>query len=247
MMQGMNRRHFLYAALSGVALNACSQPPRPPNIVFVMLDDLGYADFGSYGQKLIRTPRADAFAREGMRFTHAYAGSTVCAPSRCVLMTGKHTGHASVRTNAGTMPLRPEDVTVASMLREAGYATGAFGKWGLGDIRTTGVPWKHGFDEFYGYLHQVHAHSYYPDFLWDNETQVRLTDNEGGKGEATYGGPDRQPDAGFRTPPQRPAVFLLRVLDAAARTLRNAFHSTLRGGAVDGGGKDLRGDGDAGG
>lgn len=181
MMQAMNRRQFLQAALAGASV-ACSQPVRPPNIVFVMLDDLGYADFGCYGQRLIRTPRADAFAREGVRFTDAYAGATVCAPSRCVLMTGKHTGHSSVRTNAGTMPLLATDQTVASVLQRAGYATGAFGKWGLGDIRTDGVPWKHGFDEFFGYLHQVHAHSYYPDFVWDNDRQFKLTGNQDGKG-----------------------------------------------------------------
>jgi len=147
-----------------------------------MLDDLGYADFGCYGSDWIRTPRADAFAKQGVRFTDAYAGSTVCAPSRCVLMTGKHTGHSSVRSNAGTMPIRAADRTVGSALKDAGYATGAFGKWGLGDIRTDGVPWKHGFDEFYGYLHQVHAHSYYPDFIWNNDKQVKLEGNDAGKG-----------------------------------------------------------------
>lgn len=186
MMQAMNRRDFLISAALGAMTASCSQPAsptgHPPNIIFVMLDDLGYGDFGSYGQKLIRTPHADAFAKQGVRFTDAYAGSTVCAPSRCVLMTGKHTGHSSVRTNAGTMPILASDRTVGSALKDAGYATGAFGKWGLGDIRTTGVPWKHGFDEFYGYLHQVHAHSYYPDFLWHNENQVKLSGNQDGKG-----------------------------------------------------------------
>ncbi len=181
-MQTMNRRQFLQASLLGATAASCFKGNRPPNIVFVMLDDLGYADFGSYGQKLIRTPRADAFAKEGIRFTDTYAGSTVCAPSRCSLMTGKHTGHSSVRSNAGTMPLTAEDITVASALKQAGYATGAFGKWGLGDIRTDGVPWKHGVDEFYGYLHQVHAHSYYPDFVWENDRQVKLDGNSEGKG-----------------------------------------------------------------
>ncbi|MCW5964937.1 MAG: arylsulfatase [Bryobacterales bacterium] len=178
----MHRRQFLQAALMGAAATSCAKPSRTPNIIFVMLDDLGYGDFGCYGQKLIRTPRTDAFAKQGVRFTDVYAGSTVCAPSRCVLMTGKHTGHSSIRSNAGTMPLLASDRTVASSLKEAGYATGAFGKWGLGDIRTEGVPWKHGFDEFYGYLHQVHAHSYYPDFVWDNDRQVKLEGNAEGKG-----------------------------------------------------------------
>ncbi|MCC6262298.1 MAG: arylsulfatase [Bryobacterales bacterium] len=179
----MNRRQFLSSgatAAAAMATNAASR--RPPNIVYVMLDDLGYADFGCYGQKLIRTPNVDRFAREGLRFTDCYAGSTVCAPSRCVLMTGMHSGHGSIRTNAGTMPLLASDRTVASALKQAGYATGAFGKWGLGDIRTDGVPWKHGFDEFYGYLHQVHAHSYYPDFLWDNDRRDLLKGNHEGQG-----------------------------------------------------------------
>jgi arylsulfatase A-like enzyme len=183
-MQAMQRRQFLFGSLAAAALSSCSSPPasRPPNIIFVMLDDLGYGDFGCYGQELIRTPHTDAFAQTGVRFTDAYAGSTVCAPARCVLMTGKHTGHSSVRTNAGTMPILPEDQTVATALKQAGYTNGAFGKWGLGDIRTTGVPWQHGFDEFFGYLHQVHAHSYYPDFLWDNDQQMKLEGNHDGKG-----------------------------------------------------------------
>lgn len=168
--------------MAGLGLRGAGATARKPNIVYVMLDDLGYGDFGCYGQKLIRTPHADRFAKEGIRFTDCYAGSTVCAPSRCALMTGRHTGHGSVRTNAGTMPLRPSDRTVTSALKQAGYATGGFGKWGLGDIGTDGVPWKHGFDQFYGYLHQVHAHSYYPEFLWDNDRQHVLNGNEGGKG-----------------------------------------------------------------
>lgn len=183
-MQPMNRRRFLFStsAMTAATMVSGGASHRPPNIVYVMLDDLGYGDFGSYGQKLIRTPNADRFANGGLRFTDCYAGSTVCAPSRCALMTGMHSGHGSVRTNAGTMPLRASDRTVASALKQAGYATGAFGKWGLGDIRTEGVPWKHGFDEFYGYLHQVHAHSYYPDFLWSNDRTDPLKGNHDGKG-----------------------------------------------------------------
>lgn len=178
----MHRRQFLQAALMGAVATSCAKPSRTPNIVFVMLDDLGYADFGCYGQKAHPHSPHRCLAKQGVRFTDAYAGSTVCAPSRCVLMTGKHTGHSSVRSNAGTMPLLASDRTVASSLKEAGYATGAFGKWGLGDIRTEGVPWKHGFDEFYGYLHQVHAHSYYPDFVWENDRQVKLEGNTEGTG-----------------------------------------------------------------
>jgi arylsulfatase A-like enzyme len=162
------RREFL--AGSAAALAA----PRRPNIVFIVLDDLGYGDFGCYGQQYIRTPNTDRFAREGTRFTDFYAGGTVCAPSRCALMTGLHNGHAAIRANAGTVPLRADDRTAAELLHDAGYATGGFGKWGLGDAGSTGTPVKHGFDQFFGYLHQVHAHSYFPDFLWDNDKKFPL-------------------------------------------------------------------------
>jgi arylsulfatase A-like enzyme len=158
-------------------LSATAAAARPPNIVFIMLDDLGYGDVGCYGQEKILTPNIDRLSREGMRFTDCYAGGSVCAPSRSVLMTGFHAGHTSVRANAGTVPLLPGDVTVAQVLQSAGYATGGFGKWGLGDVGTTGVPSKHGFDEFFGYLHQIHAHSYYPEFLWRNEQKYPLPGN----------------------------------------------------------------------
>jgi arylsulfatase A len=154
---------------------------KRPNIIFILGDDLGYGYLGCYGQQKIRTPNIDRLAAEGMRFTQCYAGCTVCAPSRSTLMTGLHTGHTPVRFNGGGDPLMPEDVTVASVLKQAGYATGCFGKWGLGDINTTGVPWKHGFDEFFGYLHQVHAHFYYTHFLYKNDQQFALPGNEGGK------------------------------------------------------------------
>lgn len=155
---------------------------RLPNIVFILLDDAGWGDLGCYGQKLIRTPHIDQVAREGTRFTDCYAGGAVCAPSRSVLMTGYHTGHTAVRANAGTIPLLARDVTIAQLLKKAGYATGGFGKWGLGDAGSDGIPTKHGFDEFFGYLHQVHAHSFYPDFLWDNERKFPLPGNKDGKG-----------------------------------------------------------------
>jgi arylsulfatase A-like enzyme len=150
-----------------------------------MADDLGYSDLGCYGQQIIRTPNIDRAAAEGVRFTNAYAGCTVCAPSRSVLMTGKHMGHTSVRSNPGGVPLLAEDVTVAEVLKGAGYATGMFGKWGLGDIGTDGVPWKHGFDEFFGYLNQVHAHFYYPRFLYRNGNEYPLAGNGNGK-RTTY-------------------------------------------------------------
>ena len=122
-----------------------------PNIIYILVDDLGYGDLGCYGQTRIQTPNIDRMAAEGMRFTDHYAGSTVCAPSRCCLMTGLHTGHAWVRAN-GRLPLRPEDVTVAELLKGAGYTTGIIGKWGLGEAETTGIPNRQGFDHWFGYL-----------------------------------------------------------------------------------------------
>ena len=177
----MTRREFAVLA----SLSAAPARRRPPNIVFILADDLGWGDLGCYGQRWIRTPHLDRLAREGTRFTDAYAGCTVCAPSRSVLMTGYHMGHTSIRANTGGIPLLPEDVTVAEVLREAGYATGCFGKWGLGDIGTDGVPWKQGFDEFFGYLHQIHAHFYYPPYLWDNDRKYYLPGNQDGR-RVTY-------------------------------------------------------------
>ncbi len=152
-----------------------SGAPRP-NIIFILADDLGYGDLGCYGQKLIQTPCLDRLAAEGMRFTQFYAGSTVCAPSRCVLMTGLHTGHCTVRGNADRdrQSLREEDLTVAEFLKQADYTTGLVGKWGLGEEGTPGLPDLQGFDYFCGYLNQTHAHNYFPEFLWRNREQVRL-------------------------------------------------------------------------
>jgi arylsulfatase A-like enzyme len=175
---GLTRRHLLAGAA------AAALRPRP-NIVFILADDLGYGDIGCFGQEKIRTPNIDRLAAEGLRFTDAYAGCTVCAPSRSVLMTGLHAGHTSVRSNPGGTPLLASDFTVASLLRSAGYRTGGFGKWGLGDVGTGGVPSKHGFDRFYGYLNQAHAHFYYPRFLYDNERESPLPGNENG-GRGTY-------------------------------------------------------------
>jgi len=177
----VNRRSFLASLGAVAALPACrpasSAPTRTthtkPNIIFILADDLGYGDLGCFGQKKIQTPNIDRMAAEGLRFTDAYAGSTVCAPSRCCLMTGRHTGHALVRGNA-RVPLRPHDVTVAERLKLAGYATGIIGKWGLGEPNSTGVPNRQGFDHWFGYLNQRHAHNYYPAMLWRNETPVRL-------------------------------------------------------------------------
>jgi arylsulfatase A-like enzyme len=154
-----------------------------PNIVFILADDLGYGDLGCYGQKQIKTPNLDRLAAEGMRFTQCYAGSTVCAPSRAVLLTGLHTGHARIRGNA-KVPLESADVTVAEALQQMGYATGALGKWGLGDAGTSGHPNRQGFAEWYGFLDQTLAHSYYPPALWRNELERPLIRNaDGQKGE----------------------------------------------------------------
>jgi len=179
------RRELLKSAgLGALALTAprrlrgAAQTARPPNVVFIMVDDMGYHDVGCYGSKTIRTPNLDRMAAEGVRFTDAYSGATVCAPARSCLMTGYHMGHTSVRGNSGGIPLRDEDVTVAEVLQKVGYATGGFGKWGLGEVGTAGVAEKQGFDEFFGYYHQVHAHSYYTPYLWRNSRRVPLPGNE---------------------------------------------------------------------
>jgi arylsulfatase A-like enzyme len=164
------------ALLAGLSPTLAAEPARPPNVVLILADDLGYGDLGCYGQQQIQTPRLDRLAAEGTRFTQCYAGSTVCAPSRCCLMTGLHTGHAVIRGNAD-VPLRPQDTTVAEVLRKAGYRTALVGKWGLGEAGTTGTPNQKGFDEFYGYLSQVHAHNYYPDFLWRNTEKEPIPGN----------------------------------------------------------------------
>jgi uncharacterized sulfatase len=155
-----------------VLLSACSDSSGKPNIIFIMADDLGYGHLGCYGQELIQTPNIDRLAAEGMRFTQAYAGCSVCAPSRNTLMTGQHSGHISVRGNGGGVSLLESDTTVAQLLKKAGYRTGLFGKWGLGEAGTAGIPTKKGFDEFFGYLHQLHAQFYYPEFLWWNNQKI---------------------------------------------------------------------------
>src|SRR5215208_6574222 len=185
------RRRRLCVAVSCALLLACvaltrgagaqvrrGKSERPPNIILVVADDLGRGDLGAYGQRFIRTPNLDRMAREGMRFTDAYAPSPVCAPSRASFMTGLHQGHARIRGNMNRdnerVPLRPEDVTVAEVLKGAGYRTGLVGKWGLGEPGTTGVPGRQGFDYFFGYLNQNHAHDYYPEYLWRNDERVTL-------------------------------------------------------------------------
>lgn len=175
---------------------AASEEPRRPNVIYIMADDLGFADLGCYGQKEIRTPHIDRLAAEGRRFLQCYAGSTVCAPSRSTLMTGLHTGHTRVRNNFGIVggvgpqrrvPLRDDDLTVAEVLKKAGYATAITGKWGLGEPGSSGLPNKQGFDEWFGYLNQRRAHSYYPDYIWKNQQKYLLEGNlDGKRGQYTH-------------------------------------------------------------
>lgn len=201
MTANLCRRDFIRACGMGLATVAmlpfaCQKSSRPtPNIIYIMADDLGYGDLGCYGQQQIQTPHIDQLAAEGMRFTDHYAGNTVCAPSRCVLMTGKHTGHAYIRGNRevhpmGQEPLAASEVTVAEVLKQAGYHTGLIGKWGLGAPDSVGIPNRQGFDYFYGYLGQRHAHNYYPEFLFRNQERVPLNntvpnDRQDGAGVAS--------------------------------------------------------------
>lgn len=157
--------------------------PGKPNIIYILADDLGYGDLGCYGQEKFITPNLDQLAREGIRFTRHYSGSTVCAPSRSVLMTGLHTGHTPVRGNRevqpeGQTPLPASTITMAELLKEAGYVTGAFGKWGLGFPGSEGDPVNQGFDRFFGYNCQRYAHRYYPEYLWENEEKYFLEGND---------------------------------------------------------------------
>ncbi len=170
---------LVMAAPAGVAEGAAAGE-RPPNIIFILADDLGYGELGSYGQQKIRTPRLDQLAAEGIRFTQHYSASSVCAPARCALMTGKHSGHSFIRNNSevmpeGQQPLEAAEVTVARLLKQAGYATAAIGKWGLGPVGSEGDPARHGFDLFFGYNCQRQAHSYYPDHLWHNDRRIDLS------------------------------------------------------------------------
>ena len=182
----MKRREFLKAiGIAALATPGCAQNTRriaqskKPNIIYIMIDELGYFELSLMGNKYLETPNVDRMATQGMRFTQALAGGPVCAPTRCVLMTGQHTGHCTVRKNSQVWPMRADDVTVAEVLKKAGYATGGFGKWGCGDRGTTGVPEKHGFDIFFGYYNQTHAHSFFPNYLVRNGEKVPLKGNTG--------------------------------------------------------------------
>jgi arylsulfatase A-like enzyme len=191
MVRSLSRRGFLQVTGAGLTAATLAQhvqlvsrieanePADRPNIIFILADDLGYGDLGCYGQKQIQTPNIDRLAAEGMRFTDHYAGTTVCAPSRCSLMTGLHTGHTYVRGNRevqpmGQLPLPEGTVTLPKVLQQAGYTTALIGKWGLGGPDSSGTPNQQGFDYFFGYLCQRHAHNYYPEFLFRNDERVPL-------------------------------------------------------------------------
>lgn len=183
-------RRLLSLLLIATCSLSAAEPaaPRPRNIVFILADDLGYGELGCYGQQKIRTPNLDRLAAEGTRFTQHYSGAPVCAPARCVLLTGKHLGHAEIRGNRqagvsfpeykeeGQHPITANNRTLAETLHAAGFATGAMGKWGLGPVGSSGDPNAHGFDVFFGYNCQAEAHSYYPDHLWRNAERVHLND-----------------------------------------------------------------------
>ena len=177
---------LVYSCINSDKFN--EQNHLQPNIIFILADDLGYGDVGVYGQQNFETPNLDRLAHGGMKFLQHYSGSTVCAPSRSALMTGQHTGHTFIRGNSergftldkeGQYPLAPEEITIAEVLKKGGYATGAFGKWGLGYPGSEGDPTKQGFDEFFGYNCQRVAHNYYPTHLWDNLTKTPLKGNDG--------------------------------------------------------------------
>jgi arylsulfatase A-like enzyme len=164
-----------------------------PNILFIMVDDMGYGDLGCYGQKVIKTPHLDKLAESGIKFTNFYSGSPVCAPARSVLMTGQHTGKTTVRGNfgrggvtglgggEGRVPLRSDDYTIAKLLKDAGYVTGITGKWGLGEPETSGLPNDQGFDEWFGYLNQRRAHNHYVDYIWMNKEKYPIPENADGQ------------------------------------------------------------------
>ena len=172
--------------LLALCLSDSLQATDKPNIVYIMADELAYFELSHMGNKYLETPNIDRMAAEGIRFTQALAGAPVCAPTRCTLMSGKHSGHTSVRANGGGTPMRAGETTIASMLKKLGYATGGFGKWGCGGRGSTGVPEKLGFDIFLGYYDQVHAHSYYPPHIIRNSKEVPLEGNRGGRTGKTY-------------------------------------------------------------
>lgn len=174
---------------------ALAKEPARPNVIYLMMDEWGYFESGHMGHRELLTPNIDRFAGQGMRFRNAMAGAPVCGPTRCSLLTGLHSGHMSMRQNNGFAPIRKDEPTLASMLKKQGYATGGFGKWGIGGRGTSGVPEKHGFDLFFGYYDQVHAHTFYPEYLIRNSREVPL---KGNKGTSFYEGETHAQDEIFK-------------------------------------------------
>jgi len=180
----------LFCLCNLLSLVPAAEDDSRPNVIFILADDLGYRELGCFGQKLIRTPNIDGLAKQGMRLTQHYCGNAVCAPSRCVLMTGKHPGHAFVRSNKSTppegqQPIPDSEVTLAELMKANGYATGAFGKWGLGGPESDGEPLRQGVDRFFGYNCQAHAHSYYPSYLWSDQKRITLSNKPPVPGHAS--------------------------------------------------------------
>lgn len=181
----MKKQNFFLSSCALLATVSCSTPTeneKTPNVIFILADDLGYGDLGCYGQEKIQTPHIDRMAEQGMLFTNHYAGCTVSAPSRCSLMTGLHTGHSQIRGNKelypeGQQPMKEGTYTIGSLMKDAGYTTGIFGKWGLGYPRSVSTPNEMGFDEFYGYNCQRQAHTYYPQHLWHNNDSISIPEN----------------------------------------------------------------------
>jgi arylsulfatase len=207
----MNRRQFLTSTIGAAAAlvlenGAGAQnaaPARKPNIILILADDLGFGELGCYGQKKIPTPNIDRLAAEGMKFTTFYSGAPVCAPARCVLLTGKHTGHCAVRDNheikpEGQWPLPPKTVTLAGLLKQAGYTTACIGKWGLGGPESTGQPNKQGFDYFYGHICQRLAHDHFPEHLWRNTRREIVEGNDPNSFTGTQYAPDMMADDALR-------------------------------------------------
>lgn len=192
----VNKSPYLLGALALCAASSCKEAtkvaPKTPNVIYILADDLGYGDLGCYGSTKIETPNIDKLASQGMLFTQHYSGCTVSAPSRSTLLTGQHTGHTSIRGNRelvgveGQLPISAESYTIAELFKDAGYTTGAFGKWGLGTPGSEGDPNAQGFDEFFGYNCQRQAHRYYPEHLWLNDKKVMMPGNDGNKEMVTY-------------------------------------------------------------
>jgi arylsulfatase A len=211
----------------------------PPNILLILGDDLGYSEVGCYGQQKIRTPNIDRLAAEGMRFTQFYAGSPVCAPSRCTLLTGKHTGHAYVRDNQevrpeGQIPIPADTATVATALKQAGYTTACIGKWGLGGPGSTGEPNAHGFDHFFGHLCQRVAHNHYTDHLWRDGRRVDLEGNTADNLVGRQYAPDLMAEDALRfIRDHKDGPFFLDFATPAARFAAGpgGLHAAVRGNA----------------